>query len=107
MTFKLKRNNFYIGTSKMDIVDIYYENRGGWIALFKWQMCFKDTKIHRLYFSQRNGYTKGYMIGSWYFTFRLRSKVNTDINAQEELSKAINKNHNEYIVNNLLNHGKD
>jgi hypothetical protein len=43
----------------------YYQNRFGWFRLFGRGLKWKDTSIHGLMFSERNGYSKGIQIGKW------------------------------------------
>ncbi len=47
------------------IWDFYYYNRLGWFRLFGRGLKWKDTSIHKLIFSERNGYSKGFQIGKW------------------------------------------
>lgn len=43
----------------------YHHNRFGWFRLFGRGLKWKDTLIHGLTFSERNGYKKGLQIGKW------------------------------------------
>ena len=43
----------------------YYNNRFGWFRLFGRGLKWKDTSIHGLMFSERNGYAKRLQIGKW------------------------------------------
>ena len=40
----------------------------GWFRLFGYGLHWKDTTKHRLYFSERNGYTKGVWLGKFFVT---------------------------------------
>lgn len=42
---------------------------GGWFRVFGCGLAWKDTKIHTLLFSERNGYGRGFYIGKWRFKF--------------------------------------
>ncbi len=39
----------------------------GWVRLFGVGFRWKDSKRHRMYFSERNGYTNRLRVGSWGF----------------------------------------
>ncbi len=43
----------------------YYHNRFGWFRLFGIGLKWKDTSIHRLIFSERNGHSIGIQLGKW------------------------------------------
>ncbi len=45
--------------------DFYCKNGLFWIKIFKWILSIKDIRQHRLYFSERNGYTKHKIIGNY------------------------------------------
>ena len=47
----------------------YYLNRFGWFRLFGIGLKWKDHTIHRLLFSERNGYSKAIIIGKWRISF--------------------------------------
>lgn len=53
----------------------YYKNRFGWFRLFGSGLKIKDTTYHPLLFSERNGYTKGIKIGSWYIGILKRNGI--------------------------------
>lgn len=44
----------------------YYKNRIGWFRIFGCGLKWKDVTVHPLLFSERNGYSKGKLIGKWY-----------------------------------------
>ena len=45
------------------------DNSMFWFRLFGYGITGKKISIHRLLFSQRNGYRKGFNIFGWYFEF--------------------------------------
>jgi len=47
----------------------YFEKGLFWFRFFGYGIHGKDTKINRLFFSERNGYTKLFWIGKWAFSF--------------------------------------
>ena len=47
----------------------YYNNRFGWFRFFGRGLKWKDTSIHRLTFSERNGYSKGIQISKWRISY--------------------------------------
>ncbi len=44
---------------------VYYHNQAGWIRIYGYGIHFKNNKVHRPYFSERNGYVKYLKVGSW------------------------------------------
>ena len=50
-------------------IAFYYFNRFGWIRLFGKGLKWKDTSIHTLLFSERNGYSKAINIGCWRISY--------------------------------------
>lgn len=53
----------------------YYCNNFGWIRIFGIGVKWKDITIHKLMFSERNGYSKGLQLGKWYIGY-LRYNTN-------------------------------
>jgi len=53
----------------------YYHKRFGWFRLFGRGLKWKDTTIHKLMFSERNGYSKGIDIGVWRISYVPYSKL--------------------------------
>lgn len=53
----------------MYILKFYKEKGLFWIRLFGIGFSCKDTSIHKLLFSERNGHRKGLMIGKFLFHF--------------------------------------
>ena len=49
------------------IVNFYIEKHLGWLQVFNWGFSWKNVKVHPLYFSERNGYTKYVKLGNWVF----------------------------------------
>jgi hypothetical protein len=49
----------------MKKIYFHYNLRFGWIIFFKWRLSFKDTFLHGLTFSERNGYKKRIQVGIW------------------------------------------
>lgn len=49
----------------ISIFALFYDNRFGWFRVFGRGLKWKDTKIHCLTFSERNGYSKAIRIGCW------------------------------------------
>jgi hypothetical protein len=48
------------------IVKNYYNEDGlFWLRIGDWALSIKDIRKHRLYFSERHGYTKNKMIGNY------------------------------------------
>ena len=47
----------------------YYHSRFGWFRLFGRGLKWKDTSIHELLFSERNGYSRGVQVGRWYIGY--------------------------------------
>jgi hypothetical protein len=48
----------------------YYITKGArWFRIFGFGLQWKNTTIHPLLFSQRNGYTRGITIGKWWIGF--------------------------------------
>lgn len=56
------------------IFSSYYHNRSGWFRIFGVGLKWKDTTVHALLFSERNGYSKGLQIGKWRIGFLKRNK---------------------------------
>lgn len=45
-----------------------YEPGLGWVRVFDYGVSFKDRRVHRAYFSERNGYGPGFYLGPYYIT---------------------------------------
>ncbi len=45
----------------------HYNNRLFWIRIFGFGFKIKDVRIHKLLFSERNGYSSGFKLGNYYF----------------------------------------
>jgi hypothetical protein len=50
-------------------MDFYYENGFGWFRILGKGLLWKNLLIHRLSFSERNGYKKYIKIGNWAIGF--------------------------------------
>lgn len=50
---------------------VKYERAKGiwWFRVFGYGLHWKDTRAHPLLFSQRAGFRKGFILGSWRFEF--------------------------------------
>lgn len=48
---------------KAPLFGIYYRNRLAWFSFFGLGLLFKDSRVHRAYYSERNGYVKTWRIG--------------------------------------------
>jgi hypothetical protein len=46
-----------------------------WFRVFGIGISWKDVRLHRLLFSERNGYYKGLKIGNWIFHYLKKEKV--------------------------------
>ena len=57
----------------MKILSYYYENRFGWFRIFGIGLKFKDITIHKMLFSEKNGYSKNIKIGNWLIGYLKRS----------------------------------
>lgn len=57
---------------KSRYIYIYNNNRKGWLRFFGKVISWKDTSIHPLMFSERNGYTSGFNFGKWRINFEKR-----------------------------------
>lgn len=75
----MNKNDFYnhykvssISFLGYNIWSFHYHNRFGWFRVFGKGLKWKDTSIHRLMFSERNGYKKGLKIGRWYISLLTR-----------------------------------
>ena len=93
---KVYNINFY------NLFSFHYYNKFGWIRLFGKGLKFKDTSIHDLFFSERNGYSKGLRIGNWYISclhnnFFYKDKIIEP--TKEQITDAIVRN----LHNNLKN----
>jgi len=62
MRLKLKLLSHYIFSA-------HAEPGIGWFRVFGVGLAWKDTKRHRLYFSERNGYTKMVSFKNWRITY--------------------------------------
>jgi hypothetical protein len=47
----------------------YYHERFGWFRLFGRGLKWKDSSIHGLMFSERNGYAKAIQIKKWHISY--------------------------------------
>ena len=56
----MKLSRFFCGTLSF---------RHGWIRLFGVGIAWKDTRLFKPLFSERYGYRKSLVIGSWSFTY--------------------------------------
>ncbi len=45
-----------------------YEPGLGWVRLFDYGVAYKDSRMHRAYFSERNGYGGSVKVGPYYIT---------------------------------------
>jgi hypothetical protein len=50
-----------------------------WFRIFGYGLCFKNTRIYPLLFSERNGYVKVLKIGKWNVRFLNRDNVYRDL----------------------------
>ncbi len=50
---------------KFRLFHCYYKNRFGWFRIFGYGLKYKNISIHKLMFSERNGFSKGITIGNW------------------------------------------
>ena len=72
--FKDHKNTktYSVKVGRVNVFGWSYHNRFGWFKIFGKGIKWKDTSIHRLMFSERNGYKKGLKIGRWYISLLTR-----------------------------------
>jgi hypothetical protein len=51
------------------LLQVHTRPGSGWLRVFGFGITWKDTRRHRLIFSERNGYCKHILIGHWSFSF--------------------------------------
>ena len=65
----------FSGVEDLEEKNMFYRQKGMlWFRIFGYGLAWKSIKLHKLLFSERNGY-RGFKIGNWIFIFLKRNKL--------------------------------
>jgi len=66
---KTKSNQYVFRLFGFNLFVLFIRNGIGYFRIFGKGLLWKNKKIHRLYFSERNGYSKALNIGNWRISY--------------------------------------
>ncbi len=60
-----KPKTFNLELFGFSLFKIYYTSTLGWVRVLGIGLHWKNTSKHKMYFSERNGFKKGFLIGNY------------------------------------------